>query len=42
MDAITFQKLKEIEARHHALEAEMLHLASTSGPPRRPPTSARW
>ena len=31
MDAITFEKLKEIEARHHALEAEMLHLASTSG-----------
>ena len=31
MDAITFEKLKEIETRHHALEAEMLHLASTSG-----------
>ena len=31
MDAITFEKLKEIEARHHALEAEMLHLASTNG-----------
>ncbi len=31
MDAITFEKLKEIEARHSTLEAEMLRLASTSG-----------
>ena len=31
MDAITFEKLKEIEARHHDLEAEMLRLASTNG-----------
>ncbi|MEO8501958.1 MAG: peptide chain release factor 1 [Vicinamibacteria bacterium] len=31
MDAITFEKLKEIEARHHDLEGEMLRLASTNG-----------
>ena len=31
MDAITFEKLKEIEGRHRALEAEMLRLASSSG-----------
>jgi peptide chain release factor 1 len=31
MDAITFEKLKEIEARHHDLEAEMLRLASSNG-----------
>jgi peptide chain release factor 1 len=31
MDAITFQKLKEIEGKHQALEAEMLRLASSSG-----------
>lgn len=31
MDAITFEKLKEIETRHHELEAEMVRLASSSG-----------
>ena len=31
MDEITFEKLKEIEKKHGSLEAEMLHLASTSG-----------
>ncbi len=31
MDAITFEKLKEIEGKHRALEAEMLRLASSSG-----------
>ncbi len=31
MDAITFEKLKEIEGKHQALEAEMLRLASSSG-----------
>ncbi|MEO5763498.1 MAG: peptide chain release factor 1 [Vicinamibacteria bacterium] len=31
MDAITFQKLKDIEERHRGLEAEMLRLASSGG-----------
>ncbi len=31
MDAITFEKLKEIEERHRQLEAEMLRLSSSSG-----------
>src|SRR5262245_47306871 len=29
MDAITFEKLKDIEARHRFLEAEMLRLSSS-------------
>ena len=31
MDAITFEKLKDIEARHRGLEEEMLRLSSTGG-----------